>query len=572
MAIPSFAAVNIGYTNEKTGMNNAFRYGSGTDQRVAIRFSKEKLAILKGKTISAIRLAVGSRNSTNKEATIFLSNSLEGEPITKQVISTNTTNKFVEWQLDNPYTITGEEENLYVGCMMEISATYGAFSADFSQDTEGIAFAYGANGWASLYGKGYGMPNIQIVVDDADSFTDILMKTCKIDGFMKVGEAFSKTLEIFNFGTTTINSLDAVVKIGEDSKTISFSGLNIEPHTTYQLELSDIVSSTEGTQNVSINLTNVNSTIDADDSDNTSTSAVCFYPADCQKNILVESFTGQTCSNCPNGHSSMETAIAQTGVSVVELCHHSGYNSDIFTMKEDWTITALYGETTYAPAAMLNRTIINNGSTPVFDPQSISTTSDYLNVINGTKPYVKINLDSSYDSESRTVKVKANVYTYEEIPGYDLRYSIWLTQDNIVASQAGGTTDYNHMAVSRGCLTESAWGDAAEFVAGETTEIEKTFELPEVIISTNPRKNDETCHIPVVLEDMKIVFFVNQYSKTDINGCKVFNAAECGISSVDGIANVNNDNIDYSVRKYIDNGRIVITRNGKTFGIDGKRL
>gem|GEM_PF-272483 len=528
------AQSTIGYTNETASRNNIFRYTSNTDQRLAMRLSVDKLKALKGQTIKAIRMAFGSKNATGGQATIFLTKALDATPLCQETVTISSTNKLTEFTLSKPYTITGEEQELFVGCSLEIAANYGPFSSDFSQDIKGVFFAYGNGGWNDIYGMGYGCPNIEIVTSETVSLTDVCLKPFSEDGYVKVGTPLSYKLQIQNFGTTEINSLDAVVRVGNgEEKRLSLTGLTIAPRKTYDLTVEGIQASTSGQQDISVSLTQLNGKADEEQSDNIRTASAYFYPADMQRNVLVEVFTGQTCTNCPSAHTALASAITQTPeVHVVEIAHHAGFVTDIFSMKEDWTLTGLYNNSTYAPAVMFNRTAFGEASTPVGECGSASTVRGQLKRADEEHPYVSINLNSQYDETTREVKLTCQFYTHEQMPGDDLRYSIWLVQDSLVAKQNGASADYVHNAVSRGTLTGSAWGEKASFIPGETLTVEKTFTLPSIIHSTSYEKEDGKNAIPTVLKDMKLVVFVHQQSGNDVNACRVFNCAEVEVSKV----------------------------------------
>jgi len=525
------AQTNIGYTNESVARSNIFRYKSNTDQRLAMRLSAEKLQSLKGKTIKSIRLAFGSKNSTDSKATLFLTEALGGAPLREMEVTISTPNKFLEYALPSPYTITGDEKELYVGCQLNIASSYGPFSSDFSKDIKNVFFAYNEGTWNDIYGLGYGCPNIEVVLNEDANLTDVVIKPFEEDGYVKEGDDLSYTLQVQNFGSTTINSFDAIVNVGNgESKTFSFTDCSIAPHKTYNFDLKDINVSSTGRQDINVLITNVNGGADSDVSDNRVKANAYFYPNDMEKNLLVEVFTGQACSNCPNGHTALASAITQVpDAHVVEIAHHSGYKVDIFSMKEDWNLISLYNGSTYAPAIMYNRSLMGETMSPVNECYSVSEIKNYLNKANKARPYVSIAVDSKLDEASRNVNLKCKFYTHEQMPGDDLRYSIWLVQDNIVAAQGGATGDYVHNAVSRGCITEGSWGEQCSFVPGETIEIEKTFNIPEIIASTYYEKEDGKNNIAAVLKDMKIVVFVHQQSSDNVAGCQIFNSAEVAL-------------------------------------------
>lgn len=255
------------------------------------------------------------------------------------------------------------------------------------------------------------------------------------------------------------------------------------------------------------------------------------YPADMEQNVLVEMFTAQTCTNCPLGHSSLASAIEQTGIGVVEIAHHSGFVPDAFSMIEDSVMVDLFNtNATYNPAASFNRLIIGKEKAPTVEPVSISDDVKYLTYASQQKPYVSIALDSKYNPATRDVTLKAQFYTHEQMPDADLRYTAWLVQDKIIGYQKGASNKekYEHNAVSRGTITD-VWGENTDFPVGEITAKELTFNLPESISATyNP--NGKGQDIPVVLENIKIIVFVHQIGET-IADYQVFNCTEVSIGS-----------------------------------------
>ncbi len=536
-SVKAFAETTFGYTNESVDAGSNFRLGSSKSQAIAIRLSHDKLQLFRGKTISQIRTVMGARNSTNNAATLFITTALDATPLVSQDITIETANEFVSYPLTTPYVITGDEEELYIGFSLEIGTSYGPFSADHSADSKGLCFARSTNGWQDLYGKGYGMANIELVFAEDVSYTDLMLKSFSNDGYLKVDTAYDYNLELVNLGTTTLNDFDIKVafknqenEVVDTPQTLHFNNKPIAPHGTFTISIPTTSAPVSGPLAINISIENAKSTdgelVENEPSDNQSVCEAYFYSADMQKKVLVEAFTAQTCTNCPSGHYAMKTAIENTGVPAVNVSHHSGFVEDRYSMKEDWDILNLYDSSTYAPAATVNRSKLGKNSSPVFDPQSISGTSDILLLANETKPYVSIALDADYDANTKAVDLKAYFYTHEQIPGSELRYTIYLVQDGLVGPQSNGGNDYVHNAVCRGCITEGSWGETADFVPGELLTIEKSFVLPDTIVSTYYTKNPTLAKIPTVFENMRIVAFVHQYSARDVNSNKVFNCEE----------------------------------------------
>ena len=339
MALSTFSikASTIGYTNGTISRTSVFRMGSTTKQGQAIRLSKEKLQMLKGKSISAVNIAVGSRNTTGNTAHVFIATSLDGTPIAEGDLSLTKALQWLTYTLDTPYVITGEETELYIGYTAEIVTTYNMLSADFDADIPGCNYAYKDGEWTDTYGIGAGCANITAEIADAPSFCDIIMARNNLDGYYTAGKDYTFSAKIKNFGTKAVTSFNTDMDI--DGKTIAMKveGVNIQPGASYSITLPELSTTTSGNTPITISVNNVNDTDDdIDMSDNAYSENIFFYPADMERNMLVEGFTGQACSNCPAGHSIMNNAISKYAeIPAVVVEHHSGYYPDMFTMAED---------------------------------------------------------------------------------------------------------------------------------------------------------------------------------------------------------------------------------------------
>ena len=77
--------------------------------------SHEKIQLLKGHSISAINAAFGSKNTIDNKVTLFIAESLDSEPIVSQEATITKANDWLSYSLDEPYVITGDESELYIG-------------------------------------------------------------------------------------------------------------------------------------------------------------------------------------------------------------------------------------------------------------------------------------------------------------------------------------------------------------------------------------------------------------------------------------------------------------------------
>lgn len=528
--------VTVGYSNGSIERTKVFHLGNTTSQGQAIRLSHEKLQALKGCSINAINIAFGSRMTKDNKAYAFISTSLEENPIQSLEVTIEKALKLYTYTLETPYVITGEEPELFIGYEAEtMAASYNLLSSDFNTELENCSFALNNGTWTDVYGMGTGAANIQVVLDHDPVFSDVMMIGQKYSGYYKSGDAYSFSMNLMNFGTKAVDSFDILLTLGEQTERFSYSNVALGQCQTINIELPEYVASAEGETELKVSVENINAqNSDSDPSDNTLQTSIFFYPSDMERNILVEGFTGQACSACPGGHSSLVKFLSTRQTPCVEVSHHSGYMPDVFTMEEDVNYLYFYdGSSTYAPAVMFNRTAAPLvSSAPVMDitESKMQNTFDY---VENNEPYVSIRLSSTYDSATRLCTVTADFLPHRELPNGEAVINVMLVQDSITAYQTNGGANYIHRHVFRGCLTGNAWGLAAKFTPGETTTWEHEFTLPEEIRSTywteenlagSQYENAQSMlSHNVVPDNMMLVAYISENNLSSNTGNRVYN-------------------------------------------------
>lgn len=534
------AGTPIGYSNGDCGRNNIFRTGSTTKQGVAIKMAKGKLQNLKGHTISGIEAAFGTRNTIDHIAKVFVATSPDATPLAEASGTIDRAAKWLTFNLDTPYTITGDEDELYIGYVVETedTKTY-PLSCDYSADTEGCCYIYSDGKWVDMYGMGVGSPNVRALVDDVPAFTDLTLKTMNISGYYKQGEAYIFGTQLFNFGTADVNSFDMVLKVGDaEPQTFSYTD-KIPAGGVFDIKLPEYTATTSGDLAISLEVKNINGSDDADTDDNITTPSVFFYPENMERSLLLEGFTGQDCPNCPNGHININKFLASTDKPVIEVMHHSGYQPDIFSTEEDYDYTFFYGSgQTYAPSFMMNRTTFPNlGSVPVMNTGVEFMTAAADAAWNNYQPYVSLKLESDYNNTTREVNVKATIVGHTALPEGQSILNVALIQNGIVARQSAGGNEYVHDNVFREALTGNSWGVLLpdNFTGGSTTSWSKTFTLPEGIFSSfyNNEANltakgftKEDVTIATDPDKMYLVAYVGGYDINNPNKHTVYNCVK----------------------------------------------
>lgn len=529
-------AASFGYTDGSCGRDNIFRRGTGKAQGMAIRIGKEKLALLKGCTISAVEFVSGSANAANKKLRVFVGASLTDSPLASDSVSIRKANKWQTATLTSPYTITGNEEELYVGYTATINSTYRMLSADMSADFEGCCYVYNDGTWEDTYGLGVGGVNLRAVIDGAPAYTDLIVKPLSLSGYFKSGTQYEVETQVFNAGTETVSSMDFGYNIsGQEGEVYSYTGLALQPGQAKTITLPFVSRTGNRELTLSVNATGVNGDgKEADTSDNQCEASAFFYPESMERMLLVENFTGQDCSNCPAGHATLHQALEQWGLPVASVSHHFGYYPDKFTMDDDTKYSWFYGAgSIYAPAVTVNRTVNPLvGAVPVFGASGLKT-GDVLATMTyvqeKTQPYVSLNLETAYDKDSRQLKVKLQILPHTDMPTGQTLFNVFITQDSIRARQSAGGTNYVHNSVFRGTLTGNAWGLLADLKPGQVTTWETTYTLPDSIESDYYSKNnveygDTDC--PYTQSDpgqMKVVAFVAAYDNSSCLNNPVYN-------------------------------------------------
>ena len=190
-----------------------------------------------------------------------------------------------------------------------------------------------------------------------------------------------------------------------------------------------------------------------------------------KKNVLLEDFTGQKCSNCPKGHEVVEQMKQQYGTDrVIAVSMHGGSLSlnDTPTSgaglagDEGNQYHTAFGITTW-PKGKIDR------GTPV-DVEEWNT-----KVIEafGVEPKADVEVTAThFDADTRTLTVSAKVAARRDVQG---KLQLWLTESGIVALQFNGPAidrNYVHNHVFRAAIN-GLWGD--EITLAEGAEEERTY-------------------------------------------------------------------------------------------------
>ena len=255
------------------------------------------------------------------------------------------------------------------------------------------------------------------------------------------------------------------------------------------------------------------------------------------RTAILEEFTTEICSNCPAAaqtvHDMVEGLDADRQSRLAIVCHHAGYNTDMFTLPCDKEYLWFYNKYnsqgqiyTYAPAFMLNR-VGESGmgyETPVFQNLPLSTFSEKVTRAQDVPALYSIEITGNHDKDNRKVQINVSgesILESLENP----RITVYLVEDNVRPStrpgQAGASTGFLHNHLTR--AYNSTWGAPAEWTDRNYT-YSCTLEYPE---ECDP-------------DNMQIVAFISNLDTKNPVNCEIANGTKVNLpqlsaSSIDNI-------------------------------------
>lgn len=174
-----------------------------------------------------------------------------------------------------------------------------------------------------------------------------------------------------------------------------------------------------------------------------------------KRNVLIEDFTGQMCTNCPDGHRLISTLQEQYGENIIAVGIHAGSfgiaeNSMpgvIGLMQPEGNEYAKkFGVESY-PSGIINR----NTSALSFTEWSASVRTEIERESN-------LNIKLSAKVENGMIVISSELQPLKDIKG---KLQVWITESNIVTLQVDNgkyLMDYVHNHVYRASVN-GAWGE-----------------------------------------------------------------------------------------------------------------
>lgn len=198
------------------------------------------------------------------------------------------------------------------------------------------------------------------------------------------------------------------------------------------------------------------------------------------RNVLLEEFTGQTCTNCPDAHRVIKALEDQYGDNLIVVSIHAGFFGieapGGLMQKEGDVYADRWGIVAY-PAGVVDRTGSAMGygdfATAVRDEMGKTTT-------------LEMALEAQFSDDKKSVEVFTTLVSPLPLTG---SLQLWLVEDDIVAPQIDNGNiimDYVHNNVFRGCVN-GIWGEAIPLPQNEVKYTSNVMELNEDWVPENLR-------------------------------------------------------------------------------------
>lgn len=234
-----------------------------------------------------------------------------------------------------------------------------------------------------------------------------------------------------------------------------------------------------------------------------------------KKNILLEEFTGIHCGNCPDGHAIANTLATFHPENAYVIAIHSGYYAEPSNGEPDFRTeigeqldVAMGANKAGYPCGMINRTFFSDISTSILI--SRSQWIKKAKIIHEEDAPVNLWISSSYDGNSKELKIKVEGYYTSEVEDAEQYLNVAWIQNNILGPQNGSQTasgTYVHKHMLRGYVTP-IWGDEISPAPAKGSYFTKeyTYTVPADINS-----------VEVKPEDIEVLAFVTTKDKVVLN-------------------------------------------------------
>lgn len=512
---------NVGYCQGEMGpfpTNEEFFSNGAVQKQVwvdgAILVSADKVHSLVGNELREVRAALCSKLNIDSLA-VWVSESLDGPVLTADTITGSDIVK--NWNtiaLTHPLTITEQTGALYVGMSYHQKSTNKGLSVIEQGFPSYSCFArYNHAEWAD-FSQQYALSVEAMFYGDNLPKYDLTLEAIKLplDYVVDNGQ-LTFTARVRNNATCTITGFDALCTVDGIDQVYTAHCDSVLAYgqvctATLTISPTGITTAEPKRRTLTVTLGNLAEGEDEVPSDNTLSGSFTVSLHSYVRNVLIEDFTTEKCSNCPRVGSFIDDALESPEFAgrLNTTEHHAGYYTDIYTIPadNDW---CWFFDNMYAPAIMMDRTALPGEITPVRSEGSKQTFFDEIRERMRQIAFVSLKVTAVIDAEAQQIHVKVTGNrSKSDFTRNPARITLILTETNLVTTnQAGYAGEYVHINVGR--RVSSTWGQELEWEGDDYT-YEYTFGY------TQNYK----------VENLGILAFIHDYDPTDKTKCEVANS------------------------------------------------
>lgn len=537
--------VTIGYCNHTAATTTDIQMNGKGWTEAALRVPASALSAYSDNAIVAVNAALVNRINTDT-LRVWVRKDLNGENLAAgTVVRTGTTGIVKGWntvKLDTPYDIGHGDGDVFIGYSLHQKANVTAVSVVEPAMANTSYLKLGGADWNNISDNGVlsieavvagenvprydlGINAVTISPEPSREATALRVEAVVHNYGAKAVEGF--TLTSSAPGVTAVETHFGDKIASTESKTLSFT---IVPD-----------AGTDENTTWTVALTSLDNATDERDGNNEATATYTFL-----RNVLIEEFTTERCSNCPRvaGFIHELTGRSEYKGRINVVTHHSGFYTDKFTQPCDneylWLYMASDGSVS-APAVIVDRRPYSEKSGSKwlsFLPQSVDHLAKYADMALVVKANAvlgvtnELNADSTVLTTTVTCLKNANYSTKAPHIVVDL-----LENDIPTTEQQGAAGTYMQQHVTR--AYNSTWGDAVEW-DGNTATFTYTFNI------------DPTWK----RENMEVLVYLYNYDSTDRLSCGIDNSAsEPLIKTATGISTAATEAALHETERFRTDGR-----------------
>lgn len=387
----------IGYCDGKIASSSSGHYTSigevGNTVSIAIRLSKAQLEAYKGCKLIGVNYGMPTSQGV-RQLNGWVRTSLDGEDLT----SGSTTSTNYGWHEISiaPYTITGDETELYIGASYNNdSRAYIAVSFAGTAVTDGCHVCNGST-WTNYASQGWGSLSLEAIIEGDNVATrDLALYDVKTrQRSVQIGDPIGVSGIIKNNASeSAVNPVIRYSINGTQLGTYTYNGtVAFRQSAQFSFEIPTTSFNEATTANVSLSLEWADGMDDDAPADNLATLSIELSKEVFKRRMVVEEHTGAGCGWCPRGIVGLKEMKSRYGDDFIGIGIHSS------AMGPDPYVVSDYNNYIGGYMSGLPNSIINRNGSSV-DPSYSNLASHYMSM--DSQADADIAVEATYDTEGK---------------------------------------------------------------------------------------------------------------------------------------------------------------------------